>query len=128
VWGTAPRWHFITQADEDRATERLKKHFFGGGEGMPTLEPKQRATGAPGRSHALSDDARFVQLVRRTLAQRGITGDVLRHVQRFRPEWTPERWERASAELRAPKPMQDESPKRPSFVLDEILGCSGRAS
>ena len=26
LWGTAPKWHFITQLDEDRATRRLKEH------------------------------------------------------------------------------------------------------
>lgn len=85
-------WHFATNADEDAANARLKQHLFG--------VAKERAPEPPRRQPpALSEDARFVQGLRRAMGHRQLVGDVFTELHRLRPEWTRERWDGATAEL-----------------------------
>jgi hypothetical protein len=89
-------WHFVTQDDEDRAHQRLREHFHGGREEGRALVLKHP-------SGALSKDALFVADVSTRLRRQGFTGDGFAAVSRELPDWTRERWERASGELAAAK-------------------------
>jgi hypothetical protein len=85
-------WHFIAQDDEDRAKTRLIEHLYGGkGEEMI------RVIQSP--SEALSKDALFVADISAKLRRCGFLGDVFLAVSLHCPDWTRERWEKASQEL-----------------------------
>lgn len=105
------RFEFVTQADEDSAQRRIKELLYG----KPEREKeKPRRSLVP----ALSDDARLVQAVRAALLRRSVFEDPLPHVQRAKPEWTRERWERAALELEGSKRAYAEAQ---DGALDEQL-------
>jgi hypothetical protein len=93
-------YHFITEADEDRAHKRLKEHLYGAlpGEILGPVETP-RAGGTP----ALSQDAFFVQHFLSQLARTDFSGDAFLLIKRDLPDWTRERWEQARVELEASK-------------------------
>ena len=86
------RWEFITQADEDAALARIKRHRYG---------RTRRASIPPRRTQRveLSEDALLVRQLQHVLRRRGLHRDPFPKVQRHRPDWTRERWERAVLEL-----------------------------
>jgi hypothetical protein len=85
-------WHFITQDDEDRAQTRLREYLHG-----RRREETIRVIQSP--SEALSKDALLVADVTSRLQRHGFWGDVFLAVSEHRPDWTRERWEKASQEL-----------------------------
>ena len=105
-------WHYLTQDDEDAANRRLKAFLYGGPERLAAALPVLPGIGArPSQAvpqPVLSDDARFVRDVTNMLRQKGIPeSGVWRLVNRERPEWTRERWDRAVEELRGPSSTVD---------------------
>ena len=86
-------WHFATQGDEDVASQRLKRHLYGGPGGVVVL-PAVASLPAP-----LSADAVVVRAVRTALARAGGRTDPFPVVCAKDPSWTRERWDRAQAEL-----------------------------
>jgi hypothetical protein len=88
-------WKYLTQADEDRAGARLKAWERG-----PCPAPRARAVSRP----VLSEDARTVGEVRRSLAASGYRGDPFPPLRRHDPGWTRERWDAALRELDACSP------------------------
>lgn len=84
------RWEVITQADEDEARLRLKRHLQG------DLMPNPAS--APGRP-TLSADAVVVKRLREVLRGRGIHADPFAAAKHALPDWTRERWEAAEREL-----------------------------
>lgn len=100
-------WHFLTQDDEDRANARLKAHFFGGPRERETAKPMTAYREAP----SLSADARLVQAVRSAATKAGHRSDPFYLLRREKSEWTRDRWDRAAAELDAPRSRYD------SFIL-----------
>jgi hypothetical protein len=87
-------WSFLTQSDEDAASTRLKRHLYGTSpERLSLPVPPARRLGS------LSDDALIVRAVRAAIYRAGYRGDVFPFLKRQKPEWTRERWDRASAEL-----------------------------
>jgi hypothetical protein len=112
-------FHFISSEDEERARKRLNNYLYGGG--CQLMTPQEPPGGGP------SKDALFVADVQRRLAQAGFSGNMFALVSRELPEWTRERWERASRELH-------ERQAKPSLAgilgegLRKTLGaiCGGR--
>ena len=102
-------WHVISQADEDNGIVRLKHTTH-----TPSTQETPQVQANPfvttstrgdWRGHEQpierSHDALIVQTVTADLHQAGVTGDVLRTVQRhgYLRDWDRERWERAEQEL-----------------------------
>ena len=77
----------------------------------------------------LSEDARFVQALRRELGRRGIGDErMLLLVQRERPEWTQPRWEEACAELEAWTLGGSREHRSSAEVLLGALGIDGNSA
>jgi hypothetical protein len=94
----AKLWHHLTNDDEDAATRRLKRHFYG--EPRPKREDVGLTRVLPARRE-LSADAKLVIAVKRVASQHRIACDpfhLLRREAQY-ADWTRERWERAEAEL-----------------------------
>ena len=89
------RWQFITQSDEDAASQRLKGYFFGSA--REREKPPQVVYSRP----ALSADAKLVVAVKRVAGQHRLSCDPFHLLHREYPDWTRERWERAESELTA---------------------------
>jgi transposase len=88
-------WRFLTQVDEDAASVRLKRYLYGAPRG-----PEPRGSGpGPCADPGLSEDAVLVREVRASLARVGYRGDAFYALKREKPDWTRERWDRATAEL-----------------------------
>lgn len=87
------RWEVITQADEDEASARLKRHARGA-----MLEP--RKVPAPSTLSSLSEDARIAERVLAVLRSRGIHADPYAAAKSSLDGWSRERWDRAVEELR----------------------------
>ena len=87
-------WSFLTQDDEDAANARFKRHLFEMiiHEQTPQIPPVREAV-------ELSEDARLVRAVRAAVSRARYQGDAFPLLRREHPEWTRERWDRASAEL-----------------------------
>jgi hypothetical protein len=83
------RWQY-DQADEDTAWRQLNAHLYG-------IDPQRRAQPPPSELPALSEDARFVDLVLRVLPPEWRDRPFLWIKMRC-PEWTRERWENAVRE------------------------------
>jgi len=91
-------WHHLTNDDEDAATRRLKKHFYG--EPRTKREDSGLTRALPARP-VLSPDAKLVIAVKRVASQHRISCDpfhLLRREAQY-ADWTRERWERAEAEV-----------------------------
>jgi len=87
-------WMFITQGDEERARLRLGDHLHGAPQLACAARP--RAKSAP----ILSEDARLVAAARD--AETGLRGEsLMRQFLRAYPDWTVDRWRRATAEIEA---------------------------
>ncbi len=87
-------WRYVTQADEDRAHERLKRELRG--------EPLPRTGDGPVASWGgpvLSADAVAVREVRAGMIRAGIYRDSYAAFVRMNPDWTRGRWDRALSEL-----------------------------
>ena len=103
-------WHYLTQDDEDAANRRLKGLLFGGAGGLASTLPSM--PGMAGQAvqrtarPVLSDDAKFVRDVSNMLRGKGIPeSSVWRLVNRERPEWSRERWDRAYEELKGTRAL-----------------------
>ena len=110
------RWNYITNDDEDIAVQRLKKHSCPDAAYLPPAPAKKQIP-----EPQLSDDARFVQLLMRTLSNRGISGDPFEHLARLRPQWDRQRWEAAKDALRPRFEFRD-SAMRVDESLESVLG------
>jgi hypothetical protein len=88
------RWEVITQADEDEACARLKRHARGS-------TPERRESLQPTPSSGLSADARIVERVLEVLRARGIHVDPFAAARRSLDGWDRQRWDRAVEELRS---------------------------
>jgi len=84
------RFEVITQADEDEAHARLKRH----------QQTRYAVPAAPSpRPPALSNDALIVREIRAVLRARGIHVDPYAAARGSLPDWSRERWDRAVEEL-----------------------------
>lgn len=107
-------WSHITGDDEDAVRVRVaewwdgieengyaRKGNGGGSQGLPGLArgTSDLLGGGASTGGPLSEDAKFARMLRQSLLQRGVLEDPFPHLERARPEWTRERWERALAEL-----------------------------
>jgi len=90
-------WHFATQADEDAANLRLKRHLYG------DCRPKDRDNARIERpalpSVVLSEDARLARAAMVVHAKHGSRGDAFHILLGSYRDWTRERWEKAVGEL-----------------------------
>jgi hypothetical protein len=106
------QWGFITQADEDEAHSRLKRHFR---PAPPVVVEAPRPREIP---NPLSRDALLVREIRNALRQRGVHADPFAVARRHLPaDWTRERWDAAAAELDGKAP----SGPRPTNTLGSVL-------
>ena len=87
-------WHYVTESDEDAASQRLKQHLYG--QDAQRRPPSMPMAPEPA---ALSKDAFMVRELHRELARAGFQGDAFGSVHRVYPEWTRARWDHAVAEL-----------------------------
>jgi hypothetical protein len=87
-------WHYVTDSDEDAASQRLKQHLYGQAP-QPRAAPHPVMTAAP----ALSKDAFIVRELHREFERRGVRGDAFASVHRADASWTRERWDSAVGEL-----------------------------
>ena len=101
-------WQFISQADEYNAIRRLRRsteaqeteHAPQGHENLLVRTSTDGVGQVDEQPLTLSEDAVIVQTITADLARAGVTGEVLRLVQRhgYLPDWDKERWERAERE------------------------------
>ena len=94
------RWEVITQADEDEASARLKRHARG-------AIPDRRESPASSTPSSLSEDARIADRVLAVLRSRGIHVDPYAAAKSSLDGWSRERWDRAVEELRSRQSNQD---------------------
>jgi len=101
-------WHYLTQADEYNAIQRLRRlaeaHETKATQWMHTnLSHTMHAdrSAEVNEQPALSDDALIVQTVTADLQWAGVTSDVFRTVKRhgYLPDWDQSRWRQAEEEL-----------------------------
>lgn len=85
------RWHHITERDDHTAQVRMKTF-------VRNLET--RSLQRPPTPTVLSPDARFARSLLSALRKKRVSQDPYPELSRMRPEWTPERWQRALTELR----------------------------
>jgi len=88
-------WRFLTQADEDTAAGRLKRHLFGAPKGVSGSGPRPSVVDRP----RLSADALVVREVRAAVARAGYRGDPFPLVRARDGSWTRARWDGALSEL-----------------------------
>jgi len=88
-------WRFLTQADEDAAAGRLKRHLFGAPKGVSGSGPRPPVADRP----RLSADALVVREVRAAVARAGYRGDPFPLVRARDGSWTRARWDGALSEL-----------------------------
>lgn len=91
------RWGFLTQGDEDAAGQRIKRHFHGEVRAAHDREGLRFTKSESVVS--LSQDAKIVQAMVQFCEGRGVRQSPLSVLRATRPEWTSERWDRASREL-----------------------------
>ena len=101
-------WHFLSQADEYNAIQRLRRatdaHETNATQWMhtnPFLSMPADRRGEVNEPPALSEDALIVQTVTADLQRAGVTSDVFRTVQRhgYLRDWDQERWLQAEQEM-----------------------------
>lgn len=110
------RFEFITQADEDAARTRLKLHFH-----APPPRPKNPPPETKPEWEPLSKDAEIVREVTAALKRARFHGDGFPLLKREKPEWTRERWDRAQAELKAPR-MRRSTPDLTMRNIGSLMG------
>ena len=103
-------WHFLSQADEYNAIQRLRRsadaHETKATQWMhtnPSFSMHADRRAEVNEQPALSEDALTVQTVTADLQRAGVTSDVFRTVKRhgYLRDWDQERWLRAEQELAA---------------------------
>jgi len=108
-------WHFLTQADEYNAMERLRRsaaaHETKATQWMhanPFFSMHADSSAEVDEQPALSEDALTVQTVTADLQKAGVKSDVFRHVKRhgYLRDWDQERWRRAEQELAESRLLQ----------------------
>ena len=109
-------WHFISQADEYNAIQRLRRFTEAQETKVAHRIPSNPflATNTRGVGHVdeqpieLSQDALIVQTLTVDLKNAGITGDVFRIVKRngYLQDWNKERWLQAERELAQARLLQ----------------------
>ena len=108
-------WHFLTQADEYNAIQRLRR----AADALETNATQWMHTNSFFSMHAvrgaevneqpaLSEDALIVQTVTADLQQAGVKSDVFRHVKRhgYLRDWDQKRWHQAEQELAQARLLQ----------------------
>jgi uncharacterized metal-binding protein len=108
-------WHFLSQADEYNATQRLRRaadaletkatqwmHT------IPSFSMHADTRAADNEQPALSKDAVTVQMVTAELQKAGVTSDVFGMVQRhgYLRDWDQDRWHQAEQELAQARLLQ----------------------
>ena len=123
-------WHFLSQADEYNAIQRLRR-------AADALETKatqgthtnpfltmhaDRSAGQP----ALSEDALIVETVTADLQKAGVRSDVFRHVKRhgYLRDWDQKRWHQAEQELAQARLLQTTRnyPAMGKPIIQEVFG------
>jgi hypothetical protein len=108
-------WHFLSQADEYTAIQRLRRatdaHETQEAQRMhpnPFLTMPAHRSGEVHEQPALSEDALIVQTVTADLQRAGVTSDVFGMVQRhgYLRDWDQERWLQAEQELAQARLLQ----------------------
>jgi hypothetical protein len=108
-------WHFLSQADEYNAIQRLRRsldvHETNATQRMhtnPFLTIHADRSGEVNEQPALSKDALIVQTVTADLQQAGVTSDVFGMVQRHGHlrDWDQDRWLQAEQELAQARLLQ----------------------
>ena len=103
-------WHFLSQADEYNAIQRLRRsadaHETKATQWMhtnPSFSMHADSSAEVNEQPALSKDALTVQTVTADLQRAGVTSDVFRTVKRhgYLRDWDQERWRQAEQELAA---------------------------
>ena len=108
-------WHFLSQADEYNATQRLRRcadaHETKTTQWMhaiPSFSIHADTSAEVNEQTALSKDALTVQRVTADLQRAGVTRDVFRTVKKhgFLPDWDQARWHQAEEELAQARLLQ----------------------
>lgn len=88
-------WGYLTQADEDAAGVRLKRHLFGSPRGTGGSGPGPAVAVRP----RLSADAVLVREIGAAMGRAGYRGDPFPALRARDPSWTRARWDGALGEL-----------------------------
>jgi len=108
-------WHFLSQADEYNAMERLRRsadaHETKATQWMHTnsfFSMHADRSAEVNEQPALSEDALIVQTISADLQKAGVKSDIFRHVKRYGylRDWDQERWGRAEQELTQARLLQ----------------------
>src|SRR5687768_4814941 len=108
-------WHFLSQADEYNAIQRLQRsgdaHETKATRWMhaiPSFSMHADSSAEVNEQPALSKDALTVQTLTADLQRAGVTRDVFRLVQRrgYLRDWDQDRWRRAEQELAQARLLQ----------------------
>lgn len=111
------RWEVITQADEDEASARLKRHARG-----DVVDRRESASPSP--SSSLSGDARIAERVLAVLRARGIHADPYGAARSSLDGWSRERWDRAVEEIRSSQSNRDGFGATPLSAVLHRIGAS----
>jgi hypothetical protein len=131
-------WHFLSQADEYNALQRLRRatHEHEAKEAQrmhlsPFLTMNADRSGDVHEQSGLSADALIVQTVTADLERAGVTGDLFRIVQRhgYLPDWDQARWRQAEAELAQARLLQARRQYQALEMtsMQEVMGEGGDA-
>jgi hypothetical protein len=133
-------WHVISQADEYNGITRLKHtthtqttQDMQQGQANPCLTTSTRENlRVSDQSIERSKDALIVQTVTADLHKAGVTGDVLRMVQRhgYLRDWNRDRWEQAEQELAQARlhPARQRCQETDITAIGDILEADSRES
>ena len=103
---------FITQEQEDRARCLIQEYRE-----RRQTQPKPRSCPGP----TLSKDTQIVQVITEKLTRAGFTGDIFSELTRQCPDWTRERWDRATIELERFRLMQRQRALGPRAADVDVL-------
>jgi hypothetical protein len=108
-------WHYVTDSDEDAASQRLKQHLYG-------QDPPRRPAPPPVLTTppVLSKDAFIVHEVHRAFERQGFRGDAFAWVHQEDAAWTRERWDNAIGEL-----VQAQRAWQHANALNRLGDCMG---
>ena len=90
-------WHFATQVEEDAARRKLRAYLHPAGSSFGFVSVASPPAAPMRRS--LSEDARLVQEIKRSLVAAGFRGDPFPQVRRHDSSWTRARWDAALQEV-----------------------------